>query len=134
MGDLPARGRRIDSGTSAWTARALACTIVGAVALAVFGWQQASTSRPLLERSLFGNRGFVAGLLFGALFSGTVTGVMYVTAIYLQQRLGLSPFHAAVVTAPVSVGVIATSFTVRGRIASHGPAASAPCSRSPSAT
>ncbi|MEU8176599.1 MFS transporter [Microbispora hainanensis] len=112
----------VDGGTSAWTARALACTIVGAVALAVFGWQQARTGRPLLERSLFGNRGFVAGLLFGALFFGTVTGVMYATAIYLQQRLGLTPFHTAVVTAPVSVGIIATSFTVRGRIASHGRA------------
>ncbi|MGI5158531.1 MFS transporter [Microbispora sp. CA-102843] len=120
----------VDGGTSEWTARALVGTAAGAVALAAFGWQQARTSRPLLERSLFGNRGFVAGLVFGALFFSTVTGVMYVTALYLQQRLGLSPFHAAVVTAPVFVGIIAASFTVRSRIAA---VASAPCSRSPSA-
>ncbi len=60
-------------GTSEWTARALAGTVAGAVALAVFGWQQARTSRPLPERSLFGNRGFVAGLgmgcCFGAVFA-----------------------------------------------------------------
>ncbi|WP_432933313.1 MFS transporter [Microbispora sp. CA-135349] len=99
----------VDGGTSEWTARALVGTVAGAVALAAFAWQQARTSRPLLERSLFGNRGFVAGLVFGALFFGTVTGVMYVTAIYLQQRLGLSPFGAAMVTAPVSVGIIATN-------------------------
>ncbi|MEV1176394.1 hypothetical protein [Nonomuraea sp. NPDC049784] len=55
-------------------------TVAGAVALAAFRWQQARANRPLLERSRFGNRGFVAGLVFGALFFGTVTGVMYVTA------------------------------------------------------
>ncbi|WP_433519523.1 MFS transporter [Nonomuraea sp. CA-143628] len=110
----------IDGGTSGWTTRAITGTVTGAVALAAFGWQQARTRRPLLERSLFSNRGFMAGLVFGALFFSTVTGTMYVTTLYLQQRLGLSPLIAALVTAPVSVGIIATSFTVRSRIVSHG--------------
>ncbi|RJL23922.1 MFS transporter [Bailinhaonella thermotolerans] len=110
----------VDGGASEWTNRAVTATTAGAVVLAAFGWQQARTRRPLLERSLFTNRGFVAGLVFGALFFGTVTGTMYVTTLYLQQRLGLSPFHAALVTAPVSVGIIAASFTARSRIVSHG--------------
>ncbi|MEV7805504.1 hypothetical protein AB0O28_21400 [Microbispora sp. NPDC088329] len=58
----------VDGGTSEWTARALVGTVAGAVALAAFAWQQARTSRPLLERSLFGNRGFVAGLGMGCCF------------------------------------------------------------------
>ncbi|MBB4918052.1 MFS transporter [Streptosporangium saharense] len=110
----------VDGGASTWTNRAVIATAVGVAVLAAFGWQQARTGQPLLERSLFANRGFVAGLVFGALFFGTVTGVMYVTTLYLQQRLGLNPFHAALVTAPVSVGIIATSLTVRGRVVTHG--------------
>jgi hypothetical protein len=110
----------VDGGANEWTNRAVTATTAGAAVLAAFGRQQARTTRPLLERSLFGNRGFVAGLVFGALFFGTVTGVMYVTTLYLQQGLGLSPFHAALVTAPVSAGIIAASFTARSRIVSHG--------------
>lgn len=94
--------------------------LAGAAVLAVFARRQATTARPLLERSLFANRSFVAGLLFGALFFGTVTGLLYVTTLHLQQRLGLPPFQAALLTAPVSVGIIVTSFAVRRHVVGHG--------------
>jgi EmrB/QacA subfamily drug resistance transporter len=110
----------IDGGASGWSSRALVATTAGAVVLVSLGWQQAGSAQPLLERSLFTSRGFVAGLAFGILFFSTVTGTMYVTALYLQQRLGLSPFQAALTTAPLSVGIIAAAFTVRRHIVSRG--------------
>lgn len=82
--------------------------------------QQSRTAQPLLERSLFANRGFVAGLAFGASFFATVTGTMYVTALYLQEQLQLSPLHAALTAAPMSVGIIAASFTVRRHVTTRG--------------
>ncbi|GAA5180174.1 hypothetical protein GCM10023322_11880 [Rugosimonospora acidiphila] len=64
----------------------------------------------------------MAGLLFGALFFGTVTGLLYVTTLHLQQRLGLPPFEAALMTAPVSAGIAITSFSVRRQVVEKGPA------------
>jgi Na+/melibiose symporter-like transporter len=70
--------------------------------------------------SLFANRGFVAGLALGTLFFSAVTGTLYVTTLYLQQRLGLSPLHAALTLAPVSIGIIAASFTARSHVTARG--------------
>ncbi|MEV4847310.1 MFS transporter [Micromonospora matsumotoense] len=96
------------------------CAATGFAILAAPGRQQTHTGRPLLERSLFGNRSFAAGLLFGALFFGAVTGLLYATTLYLQQRLGLPPSEAALMTAPVSVGIVVTSFSLRRHVVEHG--------------
>ncbi|MGW5355376.1 MFS transporter [Streptomyces sp. NPDC004031] len=112
----------VDGGAGGWGPRALSAAGAGTAVLALLVRQQSRTDRPLLERGLFTNRGFVAGLTFGALFFATVAGTAYVVALYLQQQLGLGPLRAALVTAPMSVGIIAASFTVRGRIATQGRA------------
>jgi MFS family permease len=112
----------IDGGADGWGVPAELAVACGTVILAVLAHRQSTTATPLLERSLFGNRGFVVGLFFGALFSGAVTGTLYVTVLYLQQHLGQSPFHAALTTAPLTIGILAASFTARSRITSAGRA------------
>ncbi|NUS15541.1 MAG: MFS transporter [Streptomyces sp.] len=112
----------VDGGASGWGPRPLGTAAAGSIVLALLVRQQAGAGQPLLERSLFANRGFVAGLVLGALFCSAVAGTGYVVTLYLQQQLGLGPLHAALVSAPMSVGIIASSFAVRRHITEHGRA------------
>ena len=42
------------------------------------------------------------------------------TSLYLQDGKGLSPLHTAAILAPVSVGIIVTSFATRSRVQQWG--------------
>ncbi|MEV0144250.1 MULTISPECIES: MFS transporter [unclassified Nonomuraea] len=75
---------------------------------------------PLLEPSLFRNRGFIAGVLVGALFFAAVSGLLYVSSLYLQDGQRLEPLTTAGTMAPLSVGIIVASFSARGLITRLG--------------
>lgn len=88
----------------------------GLVLLGLFVLRQLRSPVPLLARSLFRVRGFVAGLIMGSVFFAAVAGLLYATSLYLQYGHGLAPLPAAAVMAPASAGIIAASFATRGLI------------------
>ena len=76
-----------------------------AVVFGLFAWSERRSSHPVIETSLFKNRGFVAGVIFlGTFFVGMV-GLGLVMNLYLQLGLGYTPRHAAIVTTPYAFGL-----------------------------
>jgi len=71
---------------------------------------------PLLPPALFRNVSFVAGITVGSLFFAAVSGLLYVTSLFLQEGEQLSPFATAATMAPLSVGIIVTAFAFRSRV------------------
>ncbi len=60
----------------------------------------------LLPVLLTGDRVFVAGVAFVALFFSGLAGMFFMMALFLQAGLGLSPMAAGLILAPHPVGVI----------------------------
>ena len=90
-----------------WT---FASMIGGVLVLGVFALQQrrrdASGVAPLVVPSIFGHRGYSAGLSFAVLFFGGMGGTLLCSTLFLQFGQGFSPIKAALCTVPLSVGLI----------------------------
>jgi MFS family permease len=84
--------------------------IVGLVFLAVFAVQQRRRDRagasPLVTPSVFGHRGYSAGLVFAMLFFSGLGGTLLCSTLFLQIGQHFTPIHAAVCTVPLSVGLV----------------------------
>jgi MFS family permease len=115
-GLLGVLGGLIRSGDGSWDWLSAAVIAAGLVILGLFVLRQLRSPVPLLARSLFRVRSFIAGLIVGSVFFAAVTGLLYATSLYLQFGLGLTPLPTAAVMAPASVGIIAASFSTRGLI------------------
>lgn len=113
-------GGIIQGAESGWPPAMLAAVFAGAVLFAVFSWQQRSAAEPLLQRSLFRNRGFVAGLVVGLVFFTGLAGLMLVTGLFVQTGLGYSPFAASLATAPIALGIVVSSIFARTLVARLG--------------
>ncbi|MBO0901620.1 DHA2 family efflux MFS transporter permease subunit [Cellulomonas sp. zg-ZUI222] len=86
--------------------------VVGAGALvsaAFLLWQRHRGDDALLPLRLFAHRNFSLANVAGAAVSFAMTGIFFPFTLYLQQVLGLSPLHAALVGLPGSLisGVVA---------------------------
>jgi MFS family permease len=110
----------IQGAEAGWPAYTLVSLAAGALLFATFAGQQRRTDTPLLERSLFRNRGFVAGLIVGLIFFGVLTGLMLVVGLFVQTGLGYSPFEASLATAPIAVGIVIASIFARNAVARLG--------------
>lgn len=110
----------IQGAEAGWPPYTLGSLVAGAGLFLAFAWQQRHAATPLLERSLFRNRGFVAGLIVGLIFFGTLTGLMLVVGLFVQTGLGYSPFAASLATAPIAVGIIVSSIFARNAVAKLG--------------
>lgn len=90
-----------------WT---FASMVGGVLVLGVFAVQQrrrfATGVAPLVVPSIFGHRGYSAGLVFAMIFFGGMGGVLLCSTLFLQFGQGFSPIHAALCTVPMSVGLI----------------------------
>ncbi len=82
----------------------------------LFVLRQLRSPVPFLTPSLFRVRSFVAGLAVGFVFFAAVAGLLYATSLYLQFGRGLAPLPTAALMAPLSIGIIAASFSTRGLI------------------
>jgi EmrB/QacA subfamily drug resistance transporter len=102
---------RSGGGSPGWLSAA--AVAAGLIILGVFAWRQLRSPIPLLSRSLFRVRSFVAGLVIGSVFFAAVAGLLYATSLYLQFGHHLTPLPAAAIMAPASVGIIAASFSTR---------------------
>lgn len=110
----------IQGAEAGWPAYTLGSLGAGVLLFAAFAWQQRNSSTPLLERSLFRNRGFVAGLVVGLIFFGVLTGLMLVVGLFVQVGLGYSPLQASLSTAPIAVGIVVSSVFARNAVARLG--------------
>jgi MFS family permease len=110
----------IQGAETGWPAYTVGALAGGALLFAAFAWQQRTTATPLLQRSLFRNRGFVAGLIVGLIFFGTLMGLMLVIGLFVQTGLGYSPFEASLATAPIAIGIVVSSIFARNAVAKLG--------------
>jgi EmrB/QacA subfamily drug resistance transporter len=97
----------IQGSTDGWTALPVGCLVAAAVLFAGFARRQVTTADPLITPSLFGNRGFVSGLLMGLLVFAAFNGLVYVISLFFQLGLGYSPSRASLGLLPLTIGIIA---------------------------
>jgi EmrB/QacA subfamily drug resistance transporter len=110
----------IEGSASGWPPLTLAIGVVGVALFAVFWRQQQMTDEPLLQPSLFRNRGFTSGLVVGIAFFAALSGLMLVISLFVQYGLAYSPFETALTTAPVAVGISIAAVIASRFIAARG--------------
>ena len=94
----------------AWTFVSMAASVP---AFALFAVHQRRRARqggsPLVPLRLFGQRGFLGGVVAGLAFFSGVASFFLVMTITLQVGLGFSPLHTALTFLPWSLGIAAAS-------------------------
>ncbi|MGW4062656.1 MFS transporter [Amycolatopsis sp. NPDC004747] len=88
----------------------------GAGLLVVFAFQQRRAAAPLVEPSLFANRGFPAALAGSLLFFAVMTGLMQVVPMQLQLGLGADVRTAGLTLLPLSAGLAVSSYFAGARL------------------
>jgi MFS transporter, DHA2 family, methylenomycin A resistance protein len=115
----------IDGGHAGFaSASVLAALALAVLSLAGFVLVQARTGHPMMPLALFGARGFRLALPIGFAFMVANYGNVFVTSLYLQQHLGLSPVAAGLVFVPsavVAIGANLLSGTVTNRYGARIP-------------
>jgi EmrB/QacA subfamily drug resistance transporter len=93
-----------------WTYASMA---TGLALLGAFAVQQRRRDRsgkaPLVTPSVFGHRGYSAGLAFAMIFFGGFGGVLLCSTLFLQIGQGFTPIHAALCTVPMTIGLVVGS-------------------------
>ncbi len=81
--------------------------MMGAAAIVFAGFvvRERRSAHPVIERSLFSNRGFVAGVIFLASFFVAMNGVMLIVNLFIQLGLGFTPMHTGLAMTPLAVGL-----------------------------
>jgi DHA2 family multidrug resistance protein-like MFS transporter len=82
---------------------AASAAVIGAVALFWFARRQRASAAPLIDFSLFANRGFRVAVLAALVGAFSIIGLALVLSQRLQLVLGYSPLHAALLLLPSSV-------------------------------
>jgi DHA2 family multidrug resistance protein-like MFS transporter len=75
---------------------------LGAGAFVVFTWRQRRSAAPLIDFSLFRDRGFTIAVLTALVAAFCIIGIALVLSQRLQLVLGFSPLHAALFMLPSS--------------------------------
>ncbi|MEV5238392.1 MFS transporter [Streptomyces cinnamoneus] len=98
----------IDSPAHGWTGRPVLIAYAAAgLLLAAFGARQAVARHPMLPPDLLGRPSISMGAAALALMSFALFGALFVTTLYLQGVLGLTPWQAGVRTLPLPAGLAA---------------------------
>ncbi len=105
----------IRGGETSWSASStIVAFIVAAVALIAFLVIERLVADPMLDLTLFRNRGF-SGLMAGAvLLQAGAFGSLVLVSLWLQSLLGLSPIRAGLALTPLAVASFITA-AVAGR-------------------
>jgi MFS family permease len=94
----------------------------GVVVLVAFGFHQRARRHPLVERSLFRNRGFPAALATSTLFFAVMNGLMLVVVLHQQLDEGRSVLASGLTLLPWSAGLAVSSWvTGRWLVPRYGP-------------
>ncbi|MEV6557757.1 DHA2 family efflux MFS transporter permease subunit [Nocardia sp. NPDC051756] len=110
----------IDGSSNGWTGVAFGYLAAGLVCFGLFARRQLTAANPLIQPTLFKNRGFTSGLLLGLVFFAAVAGLLYVLSLFLQTGLGYTPTGAAVGLAPLAIGIVISSIAAHQFIARLG--------------
>ena len=104
----------IEGSSSGWGPLPVACLVIGAAFLAMFGRRQVTATEPLLAPGLLRNRGFTSGMIAGLAIFAATTGLVYVLSLFLQLGQHASPRSAALALVPLTIGIIASAFVAMG--------------------
>lgn len=110
----------IEGSTYGWTLLPILLLITGLVLFVLFGRHLQTARNPLIETSLFKNRGFTAGLILGLAFFSTVSGLSYVISLFLQVGLHFTSAGAALGLAPLALGISIASLVSSRLISRFG--------------
>jgi EmrB/QacA subfamily drug resistance transporter len=92
-----------------WPAWVYGMIAVSVVLFGAFWWQQKRQVRlgrdPLVLPSVFGHRGYAAGLLVLLVFFAGMGGLLLTASVFLQFGQGFSPTHTGVAFIPMSLGM-----------------------------
>jgi EmrB/QacA subfamily drug resistance transporter len=112
-------GRHVGWPTWIW-----AMIIASPILLAVFVWQQKrkllAGGDPLLPMHLFGNRGFVSGLLVQLTFWAATGSYMLMFGYYLQKALGFSALEVGLTLVAMTLGAVIATPIVTPLLKKHG--------------
>ncbi|MFF3286571.1 MFS transporter [Streptomyces sp. NPDC003023] len=97
----------IEGSETDWSPFSLAALAIGVIFLLLFARRQRTAAAPLIEPSLFRNKGFTSGLLVGLMFFAVTNGLGFVISLFIQQALGAGPGSAALGLLPLTLGIIA---------------------------
>ncbi|MEU8781298.1 MFS transporter [Streptomyces sp. NPDC048637] len=116
----------IQSSTAGWPVRSWAALVVGCGLLGLFGLHQRHRSRtgrsPLVEVSLFHDRGFPAALATSTLFFTVMNGLMLVVVLQVQLGLGRGVLAAGLTLLPWSAAMAVSSWLAGTRLVPrYGP-------------
>ena len=100
---------------------AVASVVAGFVVGALFLRRQRRLVDPFLDLALFRVRAFGIALATFMLSLFVLVGVFLFFAQYLQLVLGLSPFHAGILTVPSSVGLVVGSMLTQSSCGARLP-------------
>jgi EmrB/QacA subfamily drug resistance transporter len=113
-----------DGRHAGWPAWIWAMIIASPVLLAVFVRQQKRKLRaggdPLLPMHLFGNRGFVSGVLVQLTFWAATGGYMLMFGYYLQKALGFSALEVGSTLVAMTLGAVIATPIVTPLLKNHG--------------
>jgi EmrB/QacA subfamily drug resistance transporter len=88
-----------------WPAWSIAMLISSVAVFALFGWRERRSGNPVIDPSLFRNRGYVAGLGVISTFFLAMSGFMLVFNLFTQLGLHYSPLKAGLAMVPFSLGI-----------------------------
>ncbi|SEE66817.1 drug resistance transporter, EmrB/QacA subfamily [Rhizobiales bacterium GAS191] len=104
------------AGWPSWTLISMAAA---ALTLVLFILDQRRKSgngkSPVIEPGLFKIPSFSSGVAIAFLFHSTIVAFLYALALFLQTGLDYSPWHAALITAPIPAAFLLTS-PIAGRL------------------
>ncbi len=89
-----------------WSPGPTAALVAGIVLLAVLIWQQGRAQSPLLHLALLRNPLFGATTLIVLCAAGGLQGMLFMSALFLQESMGLTPLSAGLALVPQALGVL----------------------------
>jgi EmrB/QacA subfamily drug resistance transporter len=116
----------IEGNASGWPAWTWGAISAGITVLVLFGFHQRRRARrgqsPLIEPSLFHNRGFSAALISSVLFFAVMNGVILVVVLQLQLGLQANVLTAGLALLPWSCGLAVASWVAGAHLVPrYGP-------------
>ncbi|GAA2147958.1 hypothetical protein GCM10009727_50500 [Actinomadura napierensis] len=106
----------IQGNSAGWPGWMWAMLAGGVLVLAVFGLHQRRAGDPLIEPSLFRDRGFPAALVTSTLLFAVMNGLMVVVVLQIQLGLGRDVLNAGLTLLPWSAAMAAASWLAGARL------------------
>jgi len=109
----------IGAGDAGWISSATLAPIGLAIVLFVaFLWRERTASNPLVRLAMLAERTYSGGLIVLVSASALLAGSFFVTSLYVQRMIGLSPLETGLLFMPVALALIVGA-QVGSRLMAH---------------